>query len=110
MSHQKLVNVENESVFVGSPGTKANLIEPSPEEGVKRETGALSYNGACRGSRPSTNLNCPWIQTVLLRAHKKGKCDVHGHTPGKDQIQKVCLVNGGVTKVPCDGHGTTDAD
>ena len=108
MSHSKLVNVENESISVGSHETKANLIKCSPEEGVKRETGALSYNGACRGSRLSANSNGPGIQTVILRVHEGGKRDAHGHTPDEDQIQKI-FVNEGVIKVPYDGHGTTEA-
>ena len=72
-NHPKIVNVENESVFIGSLGTKS--------------------------------------QSYRALAHiKKGKRDVHGHTPDEDQIQKVCFVNGEVIKAPCDGHGTTDAN
>ena len=99
--------VENESISVGP---KSNLVECSSKEGTERETDALSYNEVRSKRCSSANSNGAWIRTVFLRIHEERERDAHDHAPDEDQVEKVCLVSEGVTKVPDDGRETAEVD
>ena len=88
MSHLKLKN----------PQTKANLVKRTPEEESKRKTSAFSYNEVYYESCSSADSNDPRIRMVLC-VHEEGKHDAHDCAPDEDQVQKACLVSGGVTRV-----------
>lgn len=93
-----------------NPKTKANLIKRTPEEGSKRKTSAFSYNEVYCESCSSADSNDPRIRTVLC-VHEEGKHDAHDCAPDEDQVQRACLVSGGVTRVAYGMHvGTAKVD